>query len=182
MRSVYLPLVTFSAKNFNMLKSTDHAVLQMVADKLGVPSSDLYNLIQFESGWNPKASSSLSSAKGLIQFTNGTAKDLGFKDSSDLIKKAPTISDQLTLVERYLMQYAPFSNTQSLFMSVFYPAARNWPISRSFPESIQRVNPGVVTVGDYMRKAGGSNVKSSSVVLFAVVAAAAYFIFTGKRK
>ena len=78
-----------------MIDDTVRALLQMMAFRLGVRVDHLYKLIKFESGFNPKAANPNSSAKGLIQFTNSTAKSLGYKDSKDLIKKNPTIKDQL---------------------------------------------------------------------------------------
>lgn len=165
-----------------MIKSTEKALLQMVADKIGVPYSDLYDLIKFESNWNPQAENPLSSAKGLIQFTDKTAVELGYKSSSDLIKKAKTIIDQLPLVERYLMKYMPYSSKQSLFMAVFYPAARNWSSSNVFPESVRKANPGIVTVGDYMKKAGGdSYVVDNSIIVAAALFVAAVLIYKKGR-
>lgn len=82
-----------------------------------------------------------------------TARDLGYKDENDLIHKHPTIKSQLeTPVYNYLKIYKPFFGDQSLFMSVFYPKARYWPFFFRFPKRVRRDNPGIVTVGDYMKK------------------------------
>lgn len=147
-----------------MLTSTEMGSLAIVAQHIGASYNDLYDLINFESNFNPKAKNGLSSARGLIQFTDETAASLGYKDSADLVKKAPTIIDQLSIVERYLLQYAPFPTRQSLFMSVFYPPARSWPSYTAFPKFVTDSNPGIYTVNDYMKKAskgGGVNVVSS---------------------
>lgn len=162
--------------------SMDSSILQAVAKNLGVSSVDLKRLIQFESGWNPAAKNPYSSARGLLQWTDKTAQSLGYTDSLDLVKKNPTITDQLTIVEKYLAQFKPFSSKQSLYLSVFYPAARNWNTSRLFPEAVRSVNPGVNTPGDYInlvegKKKGGV----STVALIAILLAVTLYHFT-KRK
>lgn len=135
--------------------STESAMLQLIAQNLGVSPVDLSQLIQFESKWNPAAKNKLSSARGLLQFTNATAQRLGFADSLDLVEKNPTAVEQLPIVERYLEQYKPYSGKQSLFMAVFYPAARSWPPGQQFPDKVKKVNPGVNTPADYVRKVEG---------------------------
>jgi hypothetical protein len=121
--------------------------------KIDVNPDWLYNLIQFESGWNPLAENRVSSAKGLIQFTDSTARDLGYESSRDLIEKNPDVYSQLLFpVRKYLDRYAPFKTKQQLYMSVFYPAAMSWPEDKQFPEYVQVVNPGIKTPGDYIRK------------------------------
>jgi hypothetical protein len=37
-----------------------------------------------------------------------------------------------------------------LFLTVFYPAAIKWSDDRAFPPEVIKVNPGIVTVGDYV--------------------------------
>jgi hypothetical protein len=132
------------------MTSTESASLQITASRLGVSYPDLVNLIQFESGFNPQAKNPYSSARGLIQFTDSTAQELGYKGSADLVKKNPTTIDQIPIVEQYLSRYRPFSGKQSLYMAVFYPAARNWPSGQVLPDSVRAVNPGINTPGDYV--------------------------------
>jgi soluble lytic murein transglycosylase-like protein len=56
-------------------------------------------------------------------------------------------------VYEYLKPLAPFDGTdQDLYMSVFYPKARKWNKEQEFPDSVKRVNPGIVYVGDYVSK------------------------------
>ncbi len=76
----------------------------------------LIDLINFESGWNPTASNPPSSAKGLIQFMNSTAKDdLGYKSSQDLIDQHPDIPSQLEgPVYRYLKMFLLEQNNLGL--------------------------------------------------------------------
>jgi hypothetical protein len=157
-------------------------LLQAVALNLGVNQNDLYKLIKFESKWNPKAKNPLSSARGLIQFTDKTAKSLGYKNSLDLVTRHPTISDQLVLVERYLSQYRPFRDKQALYLSVFYPAARNWNSERLFPDNIRALNPGINTPGDYVRKVEGMPVDVVFTGGAAIILLAAIIAFYYNRK
>lgn len=163
-----------------MIGETERALLYMTANRLGVNASDLYNLIKFESKWNPKAKNPYSSARGLIQFVDSTSRRLGYKNSLDLVKKNPSIRDQLPIVEQYLSWYKPFRNKQSLYMAVFYPAARNWNPKRLLPENVRKVNPGINTPGDYVSKVEGGKVVK--FVLLPVIAGSLilYFILKGK--
>ncbi len=127
--------------------------MEEIASKLGIPPLKLQNLIEFESKWNPSAKNPYSSARGLIQFTNRTAQGMGYEDSLDLVNKNPTIEQQLkNPVYKYLKKYKPFKGDQSLFMAVFYPKARNWHQDKEFPEYVQKVNPGIKTPRDYIKK------------------------------
>src|SRR4030066_1785167 len=120
---------------------------------LSVNPEWLWNLISFESNWNPLAKNPYSSARGLIQFINSTAISLGYTSSDDLITKNPDVKSQLLFpVKAYLMAYSPFTTEQSLYMAVFYPKARKWSLSTEFPDNIKKVNPGIKTVGDYVNK------------------------------
>lgn len=147
-----------------MIGGSERAYLQLISQRLQVNYDDLYRLIDFESKFNPKAKNPYSSARGLLQFTDSTAKSLGFKNSSDLIKQNPTVLTQLSVVERYLSQFVPFTGKQSLYMAVFYPAARNWNPERVFPDSVRNVNPGINTPGDYVRKVEGGTVAKLAIV------------------
>ena len=66
-----------------------------LAARLGVATSWLVDLIQFESGWDPKARNPISGARGLIQFLHSTAKGLGYEDADDLVRRNPTATQQL---------------------------------------------------------------------------------------
>jgi hypothetical protein len=128
-------------------------ILKQVSANLGIDPSWLNNLIEFESGWNPAARNELSGARGLIQFTHTTARNLGFQDADDLVAKYPDAEGQLlSPVYRYLSKMKPYPTKQSLYMAVFYPAARNWAPDTAFSPTIQKLNPGIVTVADYVRK------------------------------
>jgi Transglycosylase SLT domain len=133
-------------------------ILNSISKKLDANPKHLKNLIQFESGWNPtiKNPHPKSSARGLIQFINRTARGLGYSDSLDLVNQNSSINAQLKgPVYKYLKQYAPFPTEQSLFMAVFYPKARYWAPNRGFrgePGWNPSLNPGIDTPQDYMNK------------------------------
>ena len=118
------------------------------AEALGVPEEWLWALINVESRWNPKAANQRSTARGLMQWINSRARELGFADSLDLITKAPTVETQLPLVVRDLKKYAPFGSLTEFALSVFAPAFRKKPQTPLSAEA-QRVNPGLKTYADY---------------------------------
>jgi|WetSurMetagenome_2_1015567.scaffolds.fasta_scaffold20458_2 hypothetical protein len=157
-----------------MLSATETATLKMIADSLNVNFNNLYSLIRFESNFNPKASNPYSSAKGLIQFTDETARSLGFSSSKDLVNKNPSVIDQLPLVHHYLQQFKPFYSKQSLYMSVFYPTARSWPSNKQFPDSITNVNPGILTPDDYIKHVDG---KGGDNVVLPIVGGAVLLVY-----
>jgi hypothetical protein len=158
-----------------ILTSTERALLSAISLQLGVDSDDLYKLINFESKWNPAAKNPLSSARGLIQFTDKTSAELGFKDSSDLVAKNPTITDQLPIVKRYLERYRPFRNKKELYLSVFYPGARKLDMLYEFPDNVKNVNPGIVHIADYVNKVEGVVGNSLAAVALMV---AGFFLST----
>jgi len=142
--------------------------LTTVSKKLSIPEKWLDKLITFESNWSPKAVNKISGAMGLIQFTNATAKSLGFNSALDLVTKYPDINSQLTgPVLQYLLKYAPFYTPQSLYMTVFFPAARNWSTLQRFPKYVIDSNPGIVTVQDYIKKVERSNLP---VIIISIIA------------
>lgn len=58
-------------------------LFQSTSEKYGLPQNYLSRTAQLESSGNPHAASPLSSAKGLFQFTNGTAKQYGLSNPFD---------------------------------------------------------------------------------------------------
>lgn len=93
-------------------KIPDHidSVFQLASTEHGIPYSVMATIAQIESGMNPKAKNPNSSASGLFQFINGTAKEYGvnpmdpksategfarlYKDNREILRKklgrAPT--------------------------------------------------------------------------------------------
>lgn len=157
--------------------------LQTVAQKLNVNPAWLWSLIQFESNGNPAAKNSITGARGLIQFMPSTAREMGYKSADDLVSKYPTFDAQLkTPVYDYLKKYAPFPTKQSLYMAVFYPAARTWTPDTYFPANVRRDNPGIDTVQDYINHVEKLPLKKSAVSagFLLIVAGLFYFIFKKK--
>jgi hypothetical protein len=145
--------------------------LKKVSTLLSIPDYTwLDKLISFESLWNPSARNVISGARGLIQFTNATAKKLGFVNADDLVKKYPDAVNQLLgPVYKYLSAYAHFPTKQSLYMSVFYPSARKWNLSVQFPKWVIDSNPGIDTVASYIYKVDRRRI-SPAVVTMIIVA------------
>jgi hypothetical protein len=157
--------------------------LNTLAGWLGVPVSWIDSLIRFESSWNPAAKNKYTGARGLIQFMPATAKALGYKDADDLYNKNPTIEKQLLgPVAAYFKlpgNKGPYPTPQSLYMTVFYPAARSWTETKDFPANVRAVNPGIDTVGDYVAKVERRTLKKTgiSVGVILLIAAGAYFAY-----
>lgn len=151
-----------------------------IAQRLEIDSSDLINLIQFESGFDPQAKNPFSSARGLLQFTDATARSLGFEDSLHLVTAHPTVEDQLQIVEEYLVQFYPFSGKQDLYMSVFYPKFRKVDPGTVFPDSVQAVNPGIITVQDYVDKVEKKKLDYRLIIAAAAALFVIYKLLTGR--
>ncbi|WP_208438722.1 transglycosylase SLT domain-containing protein [Bartonella grahamii] len=67
--------------------SVDQAIRQ-AAVRYGLPESYLYRVAQVESGGNPNARNPRSSAGGLYQFIDSTAKQYGLQDRFDPMQAA----------------------------------------------------------------------------------------------
>lgn len=147
----------------SLAKSTT-SIVNRLAAKYGVDASTLVGLIQEESGWKPLVKNPVSSARGLIQFIDSTAKQLGYRDSLDLITKHPDIDGQLEgPVQKYFDLYAPYPNKEAFILAVLYPGWRNKPLDTQLPSSIKAVNPGIDTLGDYVSRVE-KNIRSFSIV------------------
>jgi hypothetical protein len=108
---------------------------------------------------------------------------MGLTNGEQLVKRYPDRISQLKgPVRSYLSKYGPFPTDQSLFMAVFYPAARSWPITQSFPLAVQAVNPGIRTPADYIAKVYGRKVGGSPLAVFALLAAAAAFFLLNRKR
>lgn len=161
----------------------EKAYITAAALAVGTRPDDLNALIAFESNYDPQAKNPYSSARGLLQFTNAAAQDLGYKNSTDLIAKNPTFTTQIkNAVIPYLSRYAPFSSQQSLYMSVFYPAARDWPPSTVFPPNVQAANPGIKTISDYIKKVNSKKLLPLMLPVSIILLIALVYLFTRKDK
>ena len=143
-------------------RQPDIDALNSTAADLKIPVAWLVALINFETAgtFDPLVKNPLSSARGLIQFTNATASRLGYRDSLELVTRNPSISSQLRgPVLQYLKPMGPFRDKQDFVFSVFLPKYRTAPLSAKivFQDALQqsnfsKSNPGIVTVGDYFAK------------------------------
>lgn len=153
--------------------------LNQVSADLEISPEWLNALITFESAWNPLARNPTSGARGLIQFTNTTARGMGFDSADDLVDLYPDSEEQLRgPVLNYLNRYRPFPTEQSLYMAVFYPDARYWPQSKEFPRAVQEANPGIKTPADYIRKVRYASSVKRITIGAVIFAAALSIIFT----
>jgi hypothetical protein len=134
-----------------MLTESEQKTLYDVAKSLGAKPDSLYALMKFESGLNPSAKNKKTGAMGLIQFTNTTARGLGYASAEDLVAKNPTFELQMrNPVKKLLAPYGSYGSDQELFMAVFYPRARGWSPLKEFPEDVQRLNAPIKTPQDYI--------------------------------
>jgi hypothetical protein len=164
---------------FSKLTDKENDALYQVAQAIGTKPDWLYRLIDFESAWNPSAKNPFSSARGLIQFIDSTARSLGYTSADHLVQSNPDIYSQLmNPVFKYLSQFAPLSTEQSLTMSVFYPAYRSVPVDTLFPDSVRAVNPGINTVADYIKKVFGKDwIAPAAILVLAVAGLLTIYIF-----
>lgn len=165
---------------FLKLNPAEQQVLFEISRALYIVDAQwLYDLINFESGWDPQAKNPVSSARGLIQFIDSTARSLGATDSTTLVRLYPDRISQLQgPVYQYLSQYAPFLTKQSLAMSVFYPAYRNVDPDTAFPDSVIRVNPGIVTPRHYLDMVFGIKKEVPLIMIGGLIAGLAYVFFS----
>lgn len=160
---------------------TDAEVIEYVAGKVGTSPQWLDAVINFETGgtYDPLKKNPLSSAIGLIQLTNAAAKEI-FKaaDSASVVSKYPTFESQMiNVVLPYLQQRAtvynggaPLDSPQKLYMSIFYPSFIDNEPDTVFPKWVQDVNPGIVTISDYVNKAN-ARIKSATLKILPKAAA-----------
>ena len=147
-------MITITEREYNALCT--------VAQALAVDPDVLYRLIELESGWDPLAKNPHSSARGLIQFVDSSAQELGYMDAADLVEENPSREKQLLgPVYHYLEKYKPFPTNQSLYMAVFYPKFRFVEPTTAFPQFVQGLNPGINTVQDYIDLVEGRTIAAS---------------------
>jgi hypothetical protein len=148
------------------LTAAESKALEETAAAIKADPQHLWEVMNFESRLDPKAANPLSSAKGLIQFMDSTAKGMGYKSSADLVAKFPTFTAQVKgPVRAYFEGSKPYPTRQSLYMKVFFPVARTVPPDTTFASlyakypsagsiaTFKKQNPGIVTVNDYVNKA-----------------------------
>lgn len=148
---------------FSKLTEQELQALKEVAQELKVKPEWIYSLVNFESKWNPKAQSKVSSAKGLMQWTNIGAKSKGlekykFESSADLIERYPTRIAQIKYpLKDYFKQYMPFNSEFELYVVTLAPAYKRWSLLKPLPEKFVKVNPGIKTPLHYVNKIRKAN-------------------------
>lgn len=99
--------------------------IKAICSDLGIQNPDWLSIIIYrESLWNPKAKAKTSSATGLIQFLEATAKNLG---TSTAKLSNMTIRQQLPFVHEYfkrmIRQYGKPKSLYQAYLLVHYPAS-----------------------------------------------------------
>ncbi len=137
------------------------SVINEVAARLGKPAEWVKNVVDFESaGGQTQISNPNSSAKGLIQFTDDTAKRLGYGSSHELVTKNPSFESQMwNAVYPYLSKFDP-KTEEDFYLSVFYPAAMGTDLDIEFPSNVREANPNINTPRDYVNKVLGSKIQT----------------------
>ncbi len=165
-----------------MYKREYYPIIKDVAKKLKIPTEWLKALIAFETAgtFRVNISNPNSSARGLLQFINSTARSLGYASSLDLVRKENTFEKQMkNAVYPYLKRFAPFTHDRDFYMSVFYPKYRNKPVKTMFPERVRRVNHGITDILSYInhvrRKAGMHPVKEATENYYTEITAGVIF-------
>jgi len=111
----------------------------LIAQLLDISPNSLMFVMNNESGLDHTIKNPNGSATGLIQFTEATAKNLG---TTTAALKAMTNVQQLDYVWKYLQQWkSKISDTASLYLSIFYPAALFKDNSFQFPKWVVTANP-----------------------------------------
>jgi len=124
---------------------------------IGVSPDMVAKMVDFESAgtWNPKIKNPNSSARGIFQWIDAAARDLGYTNSLELVEQNPTIIDQLKLARKWFLRAGSFRNDHDFAMANFLPAARGKPINTPLVDiSVQaaKANPDIKITGDYTRK------------------------------
>lgn len=135
--------------------------LVQISSELGMNPEDIIAIMASESGINPHIPNQAgATAIGLIQFTPGTLKGLGYNKDW---KEFGTVSaeDQLDYVKRYIksqesLNGGPFKSAAHFYVATFWPVALKLPGIRQGNAStvIVEENPPTVTVkgGTYSKK------------------------------
>lgn len=177
--------------------STRSEKIAEIASLLNIDPSWLDGVIYLESSYNPQARNSLSGARGLIQIMDSTAQYMFNMPADTLIAKYPDFDSQMSnVVYPYFKRSMPFPTKQSLWMAVFFPAARNVPPDTTFQalyakypsagsyNTFVKQNPGILKVSDYVnmieRKITGKKVVTGAVTIMPVVILLVTFLILRK--
>lgn len=152
----------------NVEEDNIYGQVEVLASKLNINPTHLMILINFETGgtFDPNIKSPVSSARGLIQVLDGTAKGLvdkngkEIKNSNHLIEIYPTIHDQLEVpnknnkyggpVYQYFSKLKPKKDDlYDLIACNFYPYSRN-KNGYEFNSKVKKANGGLKNVEEYV--------------------------------
>lgn len=123
-----------------------------VGNRLGTDYRWLLNIMNSESRLNPHAANPTSSARGLIQFMNTTARGMGLSSSDDFLKMSAI--QQLPYVEKYFSPYRGRLNSMyDVTAAVFLPAFIGRP-DEYIGDKFSKANGGIRTIRDYGNKLG----------------------------
>jgi hypothetical protein len=148
---------------FTGLSDNQSQILVDLAAALGTDPQWLWELLNFESGHDPKAYNASSGAVGLIQFMPRTLKGLGLLSASlasqvpdtgtvpatvkqavraEFTTRFPTWEAQMQGPVKTYFEKAPvrppYRTRQALYMKVFYPAAATVDPATTFATLYQR--------------------------------------------
>lgn len=137
------------------MSAPEYNLVQEAAVRSGIADWRwLYLVIGAESGWKPQAANTHpgQTAKGLLQWTNESAREMGYRDSLDLVTKHPTVESQLAgpVVAWFKKLGGSYDSEQKTYLSVFLPKYRTAALDTVIEARYQAVNPGIHTVGDYI--------------------------------
>lgn len=109
-----------------------------IANKLGTKPEYLMIVMNNESGLDSTAKNPNSSASGLIQFMEATAKELG--TTTKALREMTNVS-QLDYVYKYLNVYKKKLNSVAeVYLSVFFPLALFKDDNYKFPDWVVKAN------------------------------------------
>lgn len=169
------PAVTALAAEFQIPEAWAIAVVA-TARTVGADPRHLARVIAHESRFNPQAQYGYPAgppggkflpgrATGLIQFIPSTAARLG--TSTEALFEMNFFT-QMNIVRRYLLMVAAgewtndepglLDTQEKVALAVFYPAYRHLPPETPLPASARAANPGINTIGDYVRRVLGGPV------------------------
>jgi hypothetical protein len=168
-----------------------------VCKKLGInPDHLMMSMFKETAGtFSPSIKNPTSSATGLIQFMEKTAKQLGTTTAQ---LRAMTFNDQMNFVYKYFLPYkGRLKNFYDVYLAIFFPAAIGKNDDWRFPNWVYRANRGLdtnkngyITLGEwkkwaltgqkkYASKANSlaSNSSASKVVIPLILLSLGLFLF-----
>jgi hypothetical protein len=140
--------------------------INSICADLGIKNADWLSIvINRESNWNPAIKAKTSTATGLIQFLEATAKSLGTTTAK---LKTMTVSQQLPYVREYLArmirQLGKPKNLFQLYLLVHYPAGSK----KGLTETIYASPSNAYTANKYLDKAGKGYVTGQDIENFLI--------------